>query len=104
MGLFSSLWGTKPQLPEQAILLDVRSPAEFSSGAIEGAKSVPLDQLVQKIQKVLPDKDLAIIVYCRSGARSSQAVALMAQLGYTQLFNGGGVATLALQLQKRIVT
>ena len=104
MGLFSSLWGAKPQLPENAVLLDVRTPAEYASGAIEGAKSVPLDQLVSKIHSVLPDKNISIIVYCRSGARSSQAVALMSQLGYTQLFNGGGVGTLALQLQKKVVS
>ncbi len=104
MSLFSSIRKAKPQLPEQAVLLDVRTPAEFSSGAIEGAKSIPLDQLLPKIQNVLPDKNMPIIVYCRSGVRSSQAIALMTQLGYTQLFNGGGVGALALQLQKKIIT
>ncbi|MFZ6751220.1 rhodanese-like domain-containing protein [Undibacterium sp. Ren11W] len=89
-------------LAEDALLIDVRSPGEYASGYIEGAISLPLDSIANSISTVVSDKAANIIVYCRSGARSSSAKNILAAQGYLNVSNGGGVGTLALKLQKPI--
>jgi phage shock protein E len=89
-------------LPPDALLIDVRSLGEFSSGHIDGAISLPLASIAQTISAVVPDKAAAVIVYCRSGARSSAAKRALARLGYENVSNGGGVRKLALTLRKEI--
>ncbi|WP_083917444.1 rhodanese-like domain-containing protein [Leeia oryzae] len=90
-------------LPDNAILIDVRSQGEFESGHIEGAISIPLDNISQKIGSVVTDKNTPVIVYCQSGMRSSVARQALASAGYQQVVNGGGVGGLSMRLQKRIV-
>jgi phage shock protein E len=85
-----------------AVLIDVRSPGEYASGYIDGAISLPLDHLAKTIITAVPDKTAAIIVYCRSGARSSSAKSVLTSLGYQNVSNGGGVGGLALKLQKPV--
>ena len=80
-----------------AILIDVRSPGEFASGYIAGAISLPLDTIGQTIAAAVPNKTAAIIVYCRSGARSASARNLFIEMGYQNVSNGGGVDGLALK-------
>lgn len=70
-----------------AVLVDVRSPAEFQSGHIDGAKNIPVDEIAKRYEE-LP-KDAEIVLYCRSGARSSQARAILTAKGFTQVFNLG---------------
>jgi phage shock protein E len=89
-------------LPVNAILIDVRSPGEFASGYIEGAISLPLDNIASTISAAVPDKFAAIIVYCRSGARSASARNALIGLGYQNVSNGGGVGGLALKLHKQV--
>ncbi|MGE0075310.1 MAG: FAD-dependent oxidoreductase [Sphaerochaetaceae bacterium] len=72
------------------IILDVRTPMEFSMGSFPGAINVGLDNLVQWAQAI-GDKDRKIIVYCASGARSSYGLRLLAQQGFTNVENGGGL-------------
>ena len=72
------------------IILDVRTPMEFSMGSFPGAVNVGLDNLVQWAQAV-EDKDRKIIVYCASGARSSYGLRLLKQQGFTNVENGGGL-------------
>ena len=75
---------------EGAVLLDVRTPEEYAEGHIPGSVNVPL-QSIDKVASALADKTKTVFVYCRSGARSSQAVAFMKQMGYTEVHNIGGI-------------
>ena len=74
-----------------AVLLDVRTPQEYREGHIPGSQNVPLQQL-DKVEEVTENKDTVLYVYCRSGARSSQAVSLLNHMGYTNVHNIGGIA------------
>ena len=74
-----------------AVLLDVRSPQEYREGHIPGSQNVPLQQL-DKVEEVTENKDTVLYVYCRSGARSRQAVSLLRAMGYTNVHNIGGIA------------
>ena len=74
-----------------AVLLDVRTPQEYREGHIPGSQNVPLQQL-DKVEEVTENKDTALYVYCRSGARSRQAVSLLKHMGYTNVHNIGGIA------------
>lgn len=73
------------------VLVDVRTEEEYAEGHIEGALLLPLDQLETLAEEQLPDKDATILVYCRSGNRSAQASALLVELGYTQIYDFGGI-------------
>ena len=72
------------------LILDVRTPMEFSMGAYPGAINVDLDNLQQWAQG-FEDKDHAIIIYCASGARSSYGMRILKQMGFTNVENGGGL-------------
>lgn len=74
-----------------AVLLDVRTPQEYREGHIPGSQNVPLQQL-DKVEEVTENKDTVLYVYCRSGARSRQAVSLLNHMGYTNVHNIGGIA------------
>ena len=74
-----------------AVLLDVRSPQEYREGHIPGSQNMPLQQL-DKVEEVTENKDTVLYVYCRSGARSRQAVSLLKHMGYTNVHNIGGIA------------
>jgi rhodanese-related sulfurtransferase len=64
-----------------ATLLDVRTPAEFKSGHIDGAINIPVQELEKRISEV--PKGAEVVVYCRSGARSSRAAGILNKNGYT---------------------
>lgn len=72
-------------------LVDVRTQAEFDEGHIEGALLLPNDQLETLAAEQLPDKDAVILVYCRSGNRSAAASELLVELGYTNVYDFGGI-------------
>lgn len=75
-------------------LIDVRTVEEYNDdGHIEASINIPLHTLPNQVAKVLPDKDAKIFVICYSGARASDAVNYLKRLGYTNVFNIGGVAT-----------
>ena len=74
-----------------AVLLDVRTPQEYQEGHIPGSHNMPLQQL-DKVEEVTENKDTVLYVYCRSGARSRQAVSLLKHMGYTNVHNIGGIA------------
>ena len=75
----------------EAVLLDVRTPQEYREGHIPGSKNIPLQQL-DKIITTVENKATSLYVYCHSGARSRQAVSLLAHLGYSNVHNIGGIA------------
>jgi len=74
-----------------AILLDVRTPAEFNENHIVGAISFPLSEIEAKAADRLPDKNALILVYCRSGARSKVAANMLVSMGYTNVYDIGGI-------------
>ena len=73
------------------IILDVRSREEFDQGHIPGAILIPNTEIEAKAADLLPDKDQLILVYCRSGRRSKLAAQSLADLGYTNIREFGGI-------------
>lgn len=75
------------------IILDVRTPEEFAEGHIPGAVNVPNETITDEMPAELPDRDQTILVYCRSGNRSKEASQKLADLGYTEIYEFGGINT-----------
>lgn len=73
------------------ILLDVRTQEEFSEKRIDGAILLPDYEVAETAADVLPDQDALILVYCRSGRRSALAAEALANLGYTNVYDFGGI-------------
>ena len=73
------------------VLLDVRTDGEFREKRIEGAILIPNTEIGKRAASELRDKKAVIIVYCRSGARATSAAKILAEKGYTQVFNMGGI-------------
>ena len=76
---------------QDIVILDVREQDEFDSGHIEGAILISYTEIVNKAEEILPDKDKQILVYCRSGRRSKIAAESLAELGYTNIKEFGGI-------------
>ena len=76
---------------EGFVILDVREQYEYDESHIPGAVLLPLGQVEEKAQEVLPDKEQLILVYCRSGRRSKQAAEALVKLGYTNIKEFGGI-------------
>lgn len=70
-----------------AYLVDVRTPAEFSAGSVKGAVNIPLDAISKHLGKFAGKK--RIVVFCRSGNRSSQAKRILDQNGINNVIDGG---------------
>ncbi len=73
------------------IILDVRTPEEFEEKHIPGAVNIPNETINTEEIPDLPDKEQLILVYCRSGNRSKQASEKLADLGYTNIVEFGGI-------------
>lgn len=76
---------------EGYIILDVRSQEEYDEGHIPGAILIPNTEIEERAEEVLTDKDQLILVYCRSGRRSKMAAEILAELGYTNIREFGGI-------------
>ena len=76
---------------EGYIILDVREQDEYDAGHIQGAILIPYTQIEEKANEMLPDKDQLILLYCRSGRRSMIAAEALAELGYTNIKEFGGI-------------
>lgn len=76
---------------ELFVLLDVREESEFLELHIPGAILIPLGELYERAPLELSNKQTPIIIYCRSGRRSAEALALLIGLGYEQVFDLGGI-------------
>lgn len=81
------------------VLLDVRSEQEYREGHLPGSRNVPL-QRIEEAEEIVEDRDMPILVYCHSGARSGQAVAELLELGYTDVRNIGGIAAYSGKLER----
>ena len=73
------------------IILDVRRPDEFAEKHIPNAINVPNETIGEEAIPELPDKDQLLLVYCRSGNRSKQASKKLAAMGYTNVYEFGGI-------------
>ena len=78
-------------LKEEYILIDVREQEEYNEGHIKGAILIPYTEIESKVPEMLPDKNKRILVYCRSGRRSKIAAQMLAELGYTNVLEFGGI-------------
>jgi phage shock protein E len=88
--MFSSLFASnKPShegrklVAEGAILLDVRTPAEFNEGHVEGARNIAVQELGGRMREI--PSGAKVVVYCRSGGRSAMAAQMLRAQGHTVL-------------------
>lgn len=78
-------------IAEGALVLDVRTKEEYDGGHIRDAVLLPVDEIKEKADSVLTDKNQTIIVYCRSGARSKNATEQLIGMGYAEVYDLGGI-------------
>jgi|SRR5690606_16377812 len=78
---------------EGGIILDVRTPAEFFAGHVEGAINIPLEELATNLHR-LPNRHQPIITCCTSGMKSATAKVILESHGYTRVCNGGSFKNL----------
>ena len=76
---------------EGYIILDVRTQEEYDQGHIPGAIVISHEEIEEKAEQVLADKEQLILVYCRSGRRSKIAAEALVELGYTNIKEFGGI-------------
>ncbi len=76
----------KEQLQNGAILVDVRTPAEFAAGSVSGAINIPLGEISSRISEF--QNKPGVVVFCRSGNRSSQAKEILEKNGIQNVTNG----------------
>ena len=79
---------------QEVIVLDVREQDEFDAGHIAGAVLLPVGTITKETAgTVIPELDSIVLVYCRSGNRSKTASTVLADLGYTNIYEFGGIKT-----------
>ena len=75
------------------VIVDVRRQDEYDAGHIPGAILIPNESIEKERPSELPDLDQIILVYCRSGRRSKEASEKLAKMGYTNIYEFGGIIT-----------
>ena len=75
------------------IVVDVRRQDEYDAGHIPGAVLIPNEDIGTEMPKELPDPDQIILIYCQSGNRSKQAAQKLFDMGYTNIYEFGGINT-----------
>lgn len=83
------------------LLIDVRTAQEYAEGAIPGSVRIGSEELRARIATVAPDKDQPVVLYCRSGRRSSAAQDLLQEMGYGHVINAGAYEDLRTALPPR---
>jgi len=78
------------KIAARALVVDVRTPAEFPSGAYPGAINIPVFEVEKRLAE-FGDRKRAIVVYCHSGNRSAQAKAILERNGFLDVSNGGAL-------------
>lgn len=92
-GLFQNRFASKDDaalrtaIQNGALLVDVRTASEFAAGSVKGAVNIPLDRIPMELHKFKSKG--AVVVFCRSGGRSSQAKAYLDRNGISNVWNGG---------------
>ncbi len=80
------------RMTDGAVIVDVREPAEYSEGHVPGARLLPLGTISEEnAAAVIPDKETEVLVYCRSGRRSKMGAEKLADLGYANVAEFGGI-------------
>lgn len=75
----------------KAVLIDVRTPMEYQDQHVEGSLNIPLDTIPDEIERIR-SLNGPIVLFCRSGARSGQAMMYLQQSGVKNLHNAGGIS------------
>lgn len=82
------------------VIVDVRRQDEYDEGHIKDAILIPNESISGKKPKGLPDLDQIILIYCRSGHRSKEASQKLADMGYTNIYEFGGINTWTGEIEK----
>ncbi|MEY3018747.1 MAG: hypothetical protein RL336_1882 [Pseudomonadota bacterium] len=82
------------KVSDGAMLIDVRSEAEYREGHLDNATRITHSSIVKGVEALNVAKDTPMVLYCRSGNRSGQATAALVQAGYTNVTNGGAYGSL----------
>ena len=82
-----------------AVLLDVRTEDEYRRGHIGGSRNIPVEKIDNAVN-LLHDKSAPVFVYCQSGSRARQAAGRLRKLGYTEVYNIGGIEKYQGQVQR----
>ena len=82
-------------IPENTLLLDVRTEAEFAERSIPGSILIPHDRIEKDAESKIPDKNTPIVVFCRSGRRSAIAKSKLESLGYNNITDLGSIENAA---------
>ena len=85
---------------EGYVILDARTQEEYDQGHIPGAIVISHEEIMEKAENVLTDKDQLILVYCRSGRRSKIAAEALVELGYTNITEFGGINDWPYEVEK----
>ena len=85
---------------EGYVILDVRTQEEYDQGHIPGAIVISHEEIMEKAEDVLTDKEQLILVYCRSGRRSKIAAEALVELGYTNIKEFGGIIDWPYEVEK----
>ena len=86
---------------QEVIILDVREQDEFDAGHIPGALLLPVGIISEETAAaVIPERNSVVLVYCRSGNRSKTASGALAELGYTNIYEFGGIHTWPYEVEK----
>ena len=83
------------------VLIDIRTKQEYTEGHIPGAINIPLQELGMCIDEVAPDFDQTIYFYCRSGVRTLTAGVILETLGYTDLYDMGGIISWPYEVENK---
>ena len=83
--------GESYTVTDETVIIDVRTPAEFASGHLDGAINIDVQSADFRDRVMALDTDGEYFIYCRSGNRSGQAINQMFQMGFTDMTNGGSV-------------
>lgn len=76
---------------KKAVLIDVRTEEEYRLIRIPGSLLIPDYEIREKFEKAVPDKNTPIILYCTDGTRSANAAKILVEMGYTKVFDLGGI-------------
>ncbi|RKM59453.1 rhodanese-like domain-containing protein [Butyrivibrio sp. CB08] len=79
------------ELDDGHVLVDTRRQDEFDAGHIPGAICIPNENITDTMVPELPDLDQVILIYCRTGRRSKEAAQKLADIGYTNVYEMGGI-------------
>lgn len=74
------------------IIIDVRTESEYQQGHIKNAINIPNESIDESVSEILTNKDQLLLVYCRSGNRSKKASEKLAKLGYSNIYEFGGIS------------